>query len=80
MLDLWEGEKEQGRAEEALDHLKSGRAFKQRAAKGRGKKEGCAFCQFMQIIRLVLLVTLKPTVNEVAPLSRQRERKSEREQ
>lgn len=79
MLDPREGEKEQGRTEEALDHLKSGHAFRQRAAKG-GKKEGCAFCQFMQIIRRVLLVTLKPAVNEVAPLSRQRKRKSEREQ
>lgn len=24
MLDLWEGEREQGRIEEALDHLKPG--------------------------------------------------------
>lgn len=41
MLDPREGEKEQGRTEEALDHLKSGHAFRQRAAKGREKRGLC---------------------------------------
>lgn len=81
MLDLWEGEREQGRIEEALDHLKPGAQVSLSDAeqwKGEKKKEGCAFCQFMQIISRVLLVTLKPTADEVAPLSRQREEKWKR--
>lgn len=41
MLDPREGEKEQGRTDEALDHLKSGHAFRQRAAKGREKRGLC---------------------------------------
>lgn len=65
--------------EGALDHLKPGA---QVWLLDTGEKRGggdCAFCQFIQTIRLVLLVMLKPAVNEAASLQRNRERKKEGE-
>ena len=56
----------------ALDHLKAGVSVVLSGTEQRKGGEKKAFCQLMQIIRRVLLVTLKPGVNEVVPLGRGR--------
>lgn len=65
-----------GGPEGALDHLKPGaQVWLSDTGVERGEKEGCAFCEFIQTVRLVLLVMLKPAVNEAASLQRRRESK-----
>lgn len=56
-----------GGVEGALDHKARCLAFRR-----RGEKKS-KFCQFMQTVRLVLQVTLKPEVNEAASLWKKRE-------
>ena len=82
MIEQWEAEGGGGGrgVERALDHLKPGAQVWLSDTEEKKEEEGedCTFCQFMQTSRPVLLVTLKPAVNEAASLQRGEEKKKKR--
>ena len=79
MIEQWEAEGGGGGrgVERALDHLKPGAQVWLSDTEEKKEEEGedCTFCQFMQTSRPVLLVTLKPAVNEAASLQRGEKKK-----